>query len=259
MAISFKPQSFISGPTHFGETGLVFGCSQQGFSHCHQSKPCQDRHAICTQAENLTVAIADGHGDSRYLYSDIGAHYAAQEAIHTATQLLEPSDWLADVFPRWQMAIQKHAQSQNVSAELHLYGTTLQMLVLQDGLMSGAQIGDGSLWLIPHQQAAICLLQSTEELGGFTTRSLASPNDLAQIQFFQQAIPQPGSLLLMTTDGLTDSFVDHGEWRQFLASLSERVQTYGFIAVCKALPEWLQHYSREGCGDDMTVVLMQVP
>lgn len=258
MATSFKPTSVISGPAHFGGAGQIFGCSQQGFSHCYQCKSCQDSHAIEIHPQCLTVAIADGHGDSRYRYSDVGSQLAVQQAVLTATQAIDSHDWLTDIFPRWHLAVQQYAHLQNISEELTLYGTTLQVIHLQEGILSGAQIGDGSLWLLTPDQSATCLLQSTEELGGFTTRSLGSIHDLAYGQSFQQIIPAPGSLLVMTTDGLTDSFENQAEWQHFLASLRERVHTYGFQEVCAALPEWLQHYSTEGCGDDMTVVLVQI-
>ena len=68
-----------------------------------------------------------------------------------------------------------------------------------------------------------------------------------------------GGLLLLTTDGLPNSFADDTAFDQFVVSLRQRIHDHGFGGVADALPAWLDHYSDQGSGDDMTLVIIDVP
>jgi hypothetical protein len=60
----------------------------------------------------------------------------------------------------------------------------------------------------------------------------------------------------MATDGLSDSFENpESEFRVFARSLSERVASFGIERIGAALPGWLDGYSRDGSGDDMTLAI----
>ena len=68
-----------------------------------------------------------------------------------------------------------------------------------------------------------------------------------------------GGLLLLTTDGLPNSFADDTAFDQFARSLRQRIQDHGPAGVTDALQAWLDHYSDQGSGDDMTLVIVDVP
>jgi hypothetical protein len=63
----------------------------------------------------------------------------------------------------------------------------------------------------------------------------------------------------MATDGLSDSFENpEAEFRVFARSLFERVTGFGIDRVGSALPGWLDGYSLNGSGDDMTLALVSL-
>jgi serine/threonine protein phosphatase PrpC len=66
-----------------------------------------------------------------------------------------------------------------------------------------------------------------------------------------------GGILIMATDGVSDSFdASQGEeFLKFVTSLADRVKQYGIQNVADALSGWLDRYSELASGDDMTLVL----
>lgn len=200
----------------------------------------------------IQVAVADGHGDPCHSLSQWGAQLAVQAALRG----IPSKDGMAAVQHQWQADVHRYAYTHGLPAELVHYGTTLQILCLQDTRLRATQIGDGAIWCYHPEQGIHPVLQPTEESVGLTTRSLSVAADLAYVQEVVRDPPGPDSLLLLTTDGLVDSFANAHEWERFMASLGHRVKQYGFSAVCEAVPDWLKHYSQNGCGDDMTVVLI---
>jgi hypothetical protein len=61
----------------------------------------------------------------------------------------------------------------------------------------------------------------------------------------------------MATDGLSDSFENPDtEFRVFARSIADRVASFGIERIGSALPGWLDGYSLNGSGDDMTLVLV---
>ena len=63
----------------------------------------------------------------------------------------------------------------------------------------------------------------------------------------------------MTTDGLPNSVADDAAFGNFVQSFRTRIEDYGPAAVTDALPAWLDHFSDRESGDDMTLVIIDVP
>ena len=285
------PEVFALGsPT----VGWACGCSRRGASHYRNNQPCQDAFALWSGAirgsPRLVAAVADGHGDARHDLSDVGAALAVQVAVSELCSFhvghADPpdaqmrrdfkSDCPRIISRRWREAVRSDASErcptviapssapQELATELadesplfRRYGTTLLTALLTPETLCVAQLGDGDIvWLRPDGE---CERPFPVELAiGTETDSLCSPN--AQVCWKTATLDRrAGGLLLLTTDGLPNSFADDTAFDQFVGSLRQRIHDHGFGGVADALPAWLDHYSDQGSGDDMTLVIIEVP
>jgi serine/threonine protein phosphatase PrpC len=257
--------------------GILLGAKRTGATHLHRAVPCQD--ALCwhwqsdTQPASLLLAIADGHGGSHYDRSDQGAHLAVHTAIallrecHAAfpnpRQLLNTlrSDFARLLRRRWQQAVRQHhadLEQPPPSAEaplLRRYGATLLTVLMQEELVFAGQIGDGKLLRIPADGPPHEPLPADPHLLGSETHSLCSEE---AEWLWQSAVwyRQAEETLLFCTDGLSDSFVSPEEFHRFARSLPPLLAEQGSQTVAQHLPNWLDRYSHEGSGDDMTLLLL---
>ena len=143
--------------------------------------------------------------------------------------------------------------SEPENAFLVRHGTTLiAALVAGDVLLVG-QIGDGGVVLIKEGGEFECpLIDNLQDVGG-ETDSLGSPE--SPRLWRTTALERTGaSLLLLATDGLINAFADDEQWHAFARSLGDRIRDYNPSSVASALPGWLDHYSEEASGDDITLV-----
>lgn len=274
-------------PIYGSNLGWAVGCSCKGASHHRGQKPCQDAYALwCSSSDAfpcLTAAVADGHGENQYDLSQIGSSIAVCAAVH---ELITPLPELAlfdDVtivnraffhsFPpkmteRWRKEIRNDAihrfgvQSIDPAEEeatIKRYGTTLVVARISSSFMIFAKIGDGDIILLRPDNRIEFPVPLDPSLVGTATYSLAS-RDAATL--WQTAVLSrgEGGLLLLATDGLSDSFggSENTEFHTFVRSLRDRVTDYGIEKVAASLPYWLSSYSNEGSGDDITLVMMTV-
>ena len=138
------------------------------------------------------------------------------------------------------------------------YGSTLLLALIDRSECWVGQIGDGDILLVRPDGSIEAPITKDETLLGTVTYSLSSRDspDLWRTARFPLGT---GGLLLMATDGLSDSFENpESEFRVFARSLLERVTGFGIERVGSALPGWLDGYSQNGSGDDMTLVLVSL-
>ncbi len=263
--------------------GWAFGCSRMGASHRRAGKPCQDAYALWTGsgagANDIVLAVADGHGDDRHDLSHVGSTLAVRAAVEELgalhayyaregkwTQL--KSSFKAD-FPRrlvrrWREAVLMEQRRpgfvdgtldpESDEALLIRHGTTLIVaLVVGDVLLIG-QIGDGGVLLVTEGGEVECPLPNNPlEVGG-ETDSLGSveAHRLWRTAVLERTGPV---LLLIATDGLVNAFADDEQWHAFALSIQERIREFGWPSVASALPGWLDHYSEAASGDDITLAV----
>jgi hypothetical protein len=69
-------------------------------------------------------------------------------------------------------------------------------------------------------------------------------------------IGDPPALVLLTTDGYSNAFVNDDAFRKVATDILQMCQTEGWGFLQEQLPIWLEEASRIGSGDDVTAVLL---
>ncbi|MDD1675716.1 MAG: protein phosphatase 2C domain-containing protein [Methanomicrobiales archaeon] len=271
-------------PVHGADLGWAFGCSRKGASHFRGGKPCQDAYALWSgaslESSYLIAAVADGHGDRLHDLSQIGASFATRAAVEellglcpeagngSAYRMEEefPRTFPSRVTERWRGYVRGDADvrtngTSGIDPDImtRRYGTTLLAARISSRHILLGQIGDGDVLLLGSDDRISYPLEIEQELLGLSTYSLASRNAVSLWK--TTVIPRgQGGLLLLATDGLSDSFggSDHAEFQRFVRSLRERIDQYGIGKVAASLPHWLSQFSDRGSGDDITLVIMDI-
>ncbi len=272
-------------PVSVSPVGWACGCTRRGSSHARDGKPCQDAHAIWSSSfmgePILAVAVADGHGGGRHDLSHCGAALAVQAAVSEliASLPVPGGDWAwrpvsgsgdeefhNRVTARWKGYVTADAgQRPGLCPDggggqdlLSRYGTTLLLALIDGSECWVGQIGDGDILLVRPDGSIEAPIPKDETLLGTVTYSLSSRDSPALWRTARFPLGT-GGLLLMATDGLSDSFENtEAEFQVFARSLFERVTGFGIERVGSALPGWLDGYSLNGSGDDMTLVLVSL-
>ena len=272
-------------PVGIPAIGWACGCSRRGSSHLRDGRPCQDAHAIWSSSfmgePLLAVAVADGHGGERHDRSHCGSALAVQAAVDEVVASLpdpgneggwrpvpagEHAEYHDRVTARWKGYAEADAGRRKDSPpaggagqELYTrYGSTLLIALVDRSECWVGQIGDGDILVVRPDGGVEMPLPRDEGLLGTVTYSLSSREATALWRTGRFPVGK-GGLLVLATDGLSDSFENPDEdLRAFARSLSERVQKYGIERVGSALAGWLDDYSREGSGDDMTIALVML-
>lgn len=266
--------------------GCCVACTRIGAAHRRAAKPCQDAHALNALGDAnvpcLAVAVADGHGDDRHDQSEMGAAFAVRSAIEEMTGFhqhfgIEGSlaalkqSFRAD-FPRRLGRAWRHTVLEDARARLGLepasdaetqrchsrYGTTLLTALIVRGAILLGQIGDGDILFIQHDGTTVVPLPAEESAVGPQTSSIASPNASHLWRTTIVEADQGGDLLL-ATDGLSTAFADDEQFHTFARSLGSRLREFGPEAVTASLPAWLDSYSEQGSGDDITLAFVAMP
>ena len=269
-------------PVSIPPLGWACGCTRRGSSHARDGRPCQDAHALWSSSflgePLLVLAVADGHGGERHDLSHCGAALAVQaavgEVIASLPSLSGGGGWRPvprgdggelhhRVTERWKAEVKADAErrtglstGEEAGKELFTrYGSTLLVSIVDGSECWVGQIGDGDILLVRPDGSVEAPLPKDEELLGTVTYSLSSREAPALWRTARFPV-WPGGLLVMATDGLSDSFEDpENGIRVFARSLSERVASFGIERIGAALPGWLDGYSRDGSGDDMTIAI----
>jgi serine/threonine protein phosphatase PrpC len=227
----------------------------------------------------LVAAVADGHGGGRHDLSHCGAALAVQAAVGEVIASLPLPEgegaWRPvpaggggtfqdRVTARWREYVMGDAARRSgISPDegngpdlLTRYGSTLLLALIDGSECWVGQIGDGDILLVRPDGSIEAPIPKDGALLGTVTYSLSSEDPAALWKTARFPIGT-GGLLIVATDGLSDSFENpDSEFRVFARSLSERVTGFGIERIGSALPGWLDGYSRDGSGDDMTLVLV---
>jgi hypothetical protein len=180
-------------------------CSRRGAAHRRRGQPCQDAslQRVFTLPGGLPLtllAVADGHGGSAYIHSDVGSALACQVAAEVVAaeldrlpaggtppggaDLMALRRWLAEGLPttlhqRWLAAVRQHwlagpGRGEGGAPFSPLpYGSTLGLLLLTPRWWALAGLGDWDLVRVDQAGAAELLSQEVAPPGaGEATASL---------------------------------------------------------------------------------------
>ncbi|EIJ41243.1 hypothetical protein BegalDRAFT_0323 [Beggiatoa alba B18LD] len=261
--------------------GWTIAACQQGASHRQTQLPCQDafaiRHHRVHDKSCIALAVADGHGDKQYDLSQYGAQFAVTLAVEQLLEFFQHFyieqrsiplfiNHFRQDFPRRMVRVWRnhviqdiqrrspHLSTEQMTAQLKRYGSTLLVALVLPELLLLGQLGDGDMLRLMTDGGTECPFQEDPHLLGNATFSLIS-NDADKYWQIRTVERHAGEALLLATDGLSNSFADEQQFHAFAHSLLVRVQQFGVSAVEQALPQWLNHYSDAGSGDDITLIV----
>ena len=270
----------MSAPT--AGTWRVTASSQRGSSH-RDGTPNQDAVGSAelldrARRQVIISAVADGHGGSSYVRSEVGASFAVRislDRLRDAVPSDESAPGLDEMLRRetpaivgaWRAAVLRHAASHPFTSEelargggqLHTapvlaYGSTLILALICHTGIALAQLGDGDA-LVRREGAAARPVPVDPRLVGGETTSLCLDSAVADFRFASVPAATGPDLVLLCTDGYGNSFGSSDWWRVLVDDVAGFASTHGFEAVGERLPAWLAESARVG-GDDVSAVLM---
>lgn len=271
----------------------VVGSSVRGAVHERAARPNQDAIAWrqATGPGDVTaLAVADGHGASRYMRS----HRGAKLAVTLATEMLGDfgrehpgprrlaaiADLAIEQVPRtlvraWQAAVRDDLAEHPFSASeqaawaalktertaendpVRAYGATVLATLITPHYFFLLQLGDGDILVV---DAAGLVgrppLPRDPRLIANQTTSLCSPAAWRDIRtYFQPLTTRPPTLIMLATDGYANSFADEEGFVSTAGDFLAAIHSQGLRRTRNQLPRWLHATSLQGSGDDITVCL----
>lgn len=234
----------------------------------------------------ILLAAADGHGSRTCPYSKTGSRIAVNVFCDIMAEFCTKyrKDW-----PAFERQLQKEpdmirlAQSIEIDwkkrvcrdytrnrnrrltpfagaeqpdeySVYRLYGTTLLGALVTSRFIFSFRLGDGDINIVSPE--GVTPLIEGERLLGVETHSLSQKGAWfnAETSFRPLRELKTPMALLLSTDGLLNSYVSDEEFSKSCVEYLRRIEDSGPDQVKALLPKWLAETSREGCGDDITAV-----
>jgi serine/threonine protein phosphatase PrpC len=276
----------------------VVGHSVRGAAHVRAGIPNQDAIHWLPESSTglpLILAVADGHGSHRSFRSETGARLAVETAAGVINDFLRAQnqteslsvtkraaeEWLPQALTRrWLEAVASHLAAHPLSAdELAVlrevpavesaqsvpsnlpvvYGTTVLAAAVSAGFILYLQLGDGEILTVSREGEVTRPLPKDERLFANETTSLCSPDAWRDFRVcFQVMSNAPPALILLSTDGYSNSFQDEAGFLKVGSDLLDMIRTAagGLDMVNDQLESWLTESTYAGSGDDITVGLI---
>lgn len=242
----------------------------------------------------VIMAISDGHGSPKYFRSDIGSKIATQQAIKIIKDILKSElidrDLLTvkrsidERLPRelvqaWRKGITRHLEDnpmqdeeleklelkEGFSARKYIeahpefaYGATLLVVFITEIFIAYLQLGDGDILVVSDGNEVSYPLAKDDRLFANETTSLSSESAWVDFRVGFQPIVDllPPALIMISTDGYSNSFHDQASFDQVGVDLLRYLRCDGVRQVRSDLQGWINEASRAGSGDDITLGLI---
>lgn len=274
----------------------VIGRSVRGASHARTGLPNQDAVGwiqVQGMGQRLIVAVSDGHGSAKYFRSDIGSRLAIKTALALGQEFLDGQPDLnnlstvkrtaeerlpQEMARRWTEAVRSHldatpladeelatlekvdgpaARESIASNPIRAYGATIVMAIVEESFILYLQLGDGDILLVSDSGEVKRPLPNDERLFANETTSLGSENSWPDFRLgFQTLVGDPPALILLSTDGYANSFVNEEAFLKVGKDMLEILRAEGVEAVDRSLEGWLTEASTAGSGDDTTLAII---
>ncbi len=282
-------------PEASGQPWRVIGHTVRGASHVRRDLENQD--AIKWKPEGggsrVVISVADGHGSPKNFRSAAGAKIAVEVSLGLASELLAiPSDELTLSFvkdrleqdvPRrivrdWLDGVDRHLnhypfredelvrlEEQDGRKGVELiesngrlaYGSTLVTAIAMESFMVFWQIGDGDVLTVSASGKVNRPVPGDERLIANETTSLCS---LDASRLFRVAVlGTPAPMVMVSTDGFSNSFQDDEGFFKFGSDVREIILAEGLGTVNDRLDGWLREMTERGSGDDISIGIICRP
>ncbi|WP_028050071.1 PP2C family serine/threonine-protein phosphatase [Cellulomonas sp. URHD0024] len=253
----------------------VVGASVRGAAHERDGRPNQDAFAALPLPDGgVAVAVADGHGGKRYVRSAAGSRIAVEVASRLAVQVfarrhshreLDLRALAAAIVDEWRTRVLRDLDENPFEpgesidgvdlsgSPLVAYGATCLLAVVCAHGATLLQLGDGDIVVLDGTAVSTPVPGDGRLVGGVTT-SLCTGTAAADTRCAVLA-DRDVSLVLLATDGYSNSFADDDWSDQVLPDIARRIRADGASAVATDLPGWIAESASVG-GDDTTVVVL---
>ncbi len=311
----------------------TLSCSVTGYRKSSLGRPCEDATRVLHTRGGTILAVADGHGDARCIYADIGAALAVRAAADVLKGMLAemggalPADFwnsrrrmvaeeivrafslyaVLDFSVRCPTGITadeveelrehilalyrtrgevlspdemraryalRHRREERLARILYLYGTTVRASVFAETYMFNLALGDGDTvavidgrveWLLPPASA---YATETASLCG-RSDSVVEEFDFSYVDVRRSEAADRPSLtdisvadpvLLVSTDGLRNSFFSDTAFCQKVLAMAETARTQGARTMSRRLRRLYEKLSRASVyQDDISSVMAVMP
>jgi serine/threonine protein phosphatase PrpC len=249
-------------------------------------------YALPDGSPPVVLAVADGHGSAKSFRSHVGAMMAVETAVQICREFVEgigdavPSAVKtaaeqhipARLFQAWKRRVTDHwvrnpftedelarladeagpkARERAASGEQPqvAYGATLLAALLTNDFLICIQLGDGEILAVSDTTREVArVVPKDEALIANETTSLCQDDAIKHVQCrFQLIQDRPPGLVLLSTDGYSNSFASSDAFLKVGTDYLEMIRADGAETVGCNLPKWLEEASREGSGDDITL------
>ena len=252
--------------------------------------PCQDAVKVRISKKGVLLALADGHGDAAYPYSDEGARLAVAVAIDTLEAVLERASGdehrlgdeafehdIALPFKRrvafeWNRRVKHHArmiaevQGKAPSSDLadvtgdwdeavQPYGCTLLACAITPEFAIWLRLGDGDLLAVDIDGSRRVFAAPDKSMGQ-ATFSLSMRDCVEHMRVRRS--PASAEFVVLASDGVSDQYDANPTFEEeWGARMLERVHAKGWVDTVMELPKWLGTIAKD--GDDCAVALAWFP
>lgn len=242
----------------------------------------------------LIVTVSDGHGSPRNFRSDVGARIAVEETTKLIRESLlegqpDPDKLSAikrtaqerlpgELTRRWRQTVARHLEDHPITPEEldlleqrrdakarrsierdpHLaYGATLLSVLVTDTFILYLQLGDGDILTVSDTGEVTRPMPRDARLIANETTSLCMPEAWQEVRISFQALygPHP-ALILLSTDGYANSFVNDAAFCKVGSDILDILRTDGVETIENNLSTWLDGASSAGSGDDITTGIL---
>ena len=159
-----------------------------------------------------------------------------------------------DELKRLGMIKSNEARRKVATNPIIAYGATILSVIITECYMVFLQLGDGDILVVSEDGEVMRPLPKDERLFANETTSLCSPYAWRDFRVrFQTIINSLPALILVSTNGYSNSFEKDEEFLKVGPDILDRLRLDGLDVVNASLESWLLDVSRQGSGDDITL------
>ncbi len=274
----------------------VIGATVRGASHERANLPNQDAILWWPDDQHgppLILVVSDGHGSDKSFRSDIGSRIAVERTLSLLQELLliQPAARHLSAVKRaleerlppqivkeWRAAVDRHlAEAPFTEAELArveakrgpsgrqevldsprlAYGATIVAALVAADYIAYLQLGDGDILSVSEDGSVVRPFAHDPRLIANETTSLCMEHAAREVRVrFEAIVDQGPSLILLSTDGYANSFINEEAFLKVGSDIFEMLCHEGAEVIAEGLPGWLAQASVAGSGDDISVGIL---